>query len=281
MARPLRLEFAGALYHVTSRGDRREDIYLTDNDRNAYLEILGEVCERYNWIIHAYCLMDNHYHILIETPDSNLSKGMRQLNGVYTQYFNRTHNRVGHVYQGRYVAIIIQKETYLLEVARYVVLNPVRARMVRTAKDWPWSSYRATSGHICPPVWLYTNWIIAHFSRRKSTAVDRYRKFVAEGKNQPSIWEQLRNQVYIGNEDYIKQIQTKITKETDLSEIPASQRRPMPKSLDFYAQKYNDRDQAMLAAYQSGGYSMKDLAKYFDLHYTSVSRIINGKYYAQ
>ena len=90
MARPLRLEFAGALYHVTTRGDRREDIYLTDNDRNAYLEILGEVCERYNWIIHAYCLMDNHYHILIETPDSNLSKGMRQLNGVYTQYFNRT-----------------------------------------------------------------------------------------------------------------------------------------------------------------------------------------------
>ena len=281
MARPLRLEFAGALYHVTSRGDRREDIYLTDNDRNAYLEILGEVCERYNWIIHAYCLMDNHYHILIETPDSNLSKGMRQLNGVYTQYFNRTHNRVGHVYQGRYVAIIIQKETYLLEVARYVVLNPVRARMVRTAKDWPWSSYRATSGYICPPVWLNTNWIIAHFSRSKSTAMDRYRKFVAEGKNQPSIWEQLRNQVYIGNEDYIKQIQTKITKETDLSEIPASQRRPMPKSLDFYAQKYNDRDQAMLAAYQSGGYSMKDLAKYFDLHYTSVSRIINGKYYAQ
>jgi len=281
MARPLRLEFAGALYHVTSRGDRREDIYLTDNDRNAYLEILGEVCERYNWIIHAYCLMDNHYHILIETPDSNLSKGMRQLNGVYTQYFNRTHKRVGHVYQGRYVAIIIQKETYLLEVARYVVLNPVRARMVRTAKDWPWSSYRATSGHICPPVWLYTNWIIAHFSRSKSTAMDRYRKFVAEGKNQPSIWEQLRNQVYIGNEDYIKQIQTKITKEADLSEIPASQRRPMPKSLDFYAQKYNDRDQAMLAAYQSGGYSMKDLAKYFDLHYTSVSRIINGKYYAQ
>lgn len=281
MARPLRLEFAGALYHVTSRGDRREDIYLTDNDRNAYLEILGEVCERYNWIIHAYCLMDNHYHILIETPDSNLSKGMRQLNGVYTQYFNRTHKRVGHVYQGRYVAIIIQKETYLLEVARYVVLNPVRARMEHTAKDWPWSSYRATSGYICPPVWLNTNWIIAHFSSSKSTAMDLYRKFVAEGKNQTSIWEQLRNQVYLGNEDYIKQIQTKITKEVDLSEIPASQRRPMPKSLDFYAQKYNDRDQAMLAAYQSGGYSMKDLAKYFDLHYTSVSRIINGKYYAQ
>lgn len=178
-------------------------------------------------------------------------------------------------------AIIIQKETYLLEVARYIVLNPVRARMVRTAKDWPWSSYRATSGHICPPVWLNTDWIIAHFSRSKSTAMDRYRKFVAEGKNQPSVWEQLRNQMYIGNEDYIKQIQTKITKETDLSEIPASQRRPMPKSLDFYAQKYNDRDQAMLAAYQSGGYSMKDLATYFDLHYTSVSRIINGKYYAQ
>ncbi|MEA3276937.1 MAG: transposase, partial [Pseudomonadota bacterium] len=130
MARPLRLEFAGALYHVTARGDGREDIYPTDADRRLFLDVLADVWERFNWTVHAYCLMSNHYHLLVETPDANLSKGMRQLNGVYTQRFNRTHDRVGHVFQGRYKAILVQKETNLLDLARYLVLNPVRARMV-------------------------------------------------------------------------------------------------------------------------------------------------------
>ena len=114
MARPLRLEFAGALYHVTARGDGREDIYLSDGDRQLFLAILGAVWERSNWQVHAYCLMTNHYHLLIETPDPNLAKGMRQLNGVYTQRFHHMHGRVGHVFQGRYKAILVQKESYLL-----------------------------------------------------------------------------------------------------------------------------------------------------------------------
>ena len=281
MARPLRLEFAGALYHITSRGNRREDIYLSDDDRTAYLLTLAKVCDRFNWIVHAYCLMGNHYHLLIETPDGNLSKGMRQLNGVYTQYFNRTHRRVGHLYQGRYKAIIVQKETYLLEVARYIVLNPVRAYMVDTAYDWPWSSYLATAGFISSPDWLNAEWIVAHFSTCKKTAIDRYRQFVADGKNQCSIWGQLRNQIYIGSDNYIKHIQTKIVENADLSEIPLIQRRSSPQSIEYYETKCKDRNQAILAAYQSGGYSMKELASYFALHYTSVSRIINGKYYAQ
>jgi len=281
MGRPLRLEFAGALYQITSRGDHQEAIYLTDDDRNAYLETLGKMCDRHNWTVHAYCLMDNHYHILVETPDSNLSKGMRQLNGVYTQYFNRTHQRVGHVYQGRYKAIIVQKEAYLLEVARYIVLNPVRARMVRAAKDWNWSSYRATAGQTDSPSWLDSQWIIAHFAKRRATAIDRYKQFIAEGKNQPSIWERLRNQIFIGNEDYIEKIQRKIDKDVDISEVPSSQRRPIPKSIEYYAKKYNDRDQAIVAVYNSGGYSMKEIAMYFELHYSSVSRIISGRYYAQ
>jgi len=142
MARPLRLESAGALYHVTARGDRGEDIYLDDADREDFLALLGEVCDRFNWAIHAYCLMTNHYHLLVETPDGNLSRGMRQLNGVYTQASNRRRRRVGHVFQGRYKAILVQKEAYLLELSRYVVLNPVRARVVGQAGEWPWSNYR-------------------------------------------------------------------------------------------------------------------------------------------
>jgi len=130
MARPLRLEFAGALYHVTSRGNRREEIYLDDQDRRRFLTLLAEVCERFNWRVHAYCLMSNHYHLLIETPDANLSRCMRQVNGVHTQAANRRHGQVGHVFQGRFKALLVQKESYLLELARYVILNPVRAGMV-------------------------------------------------------------------------------------------------------------------------------------------------------
>lgn len=137
MSRPLRLEYAGALYHITSRGDRREAIYEDDNDRNAFISVLEGVCDTYNWVCHAYCLMSNHYHLLIETPDANLSKGMRQLNGLYTQTYNRTHGRVGHVFQGRYKAILVEKENYLLELSRYIVLNPVRAGIVRSVRDWP------------------------------------------------------------------------------------------------------------------------------------------------
>ena len=154
MSRPIRIEFSGALYHVTSRGDRREAIYEDDVDRERFLSVLGQVSEDFNWVCHAWCLMDNHYHLLIETPDGNLSKGMRQLNGVYTQYSNRRHRRVGHLFQGRYKAILIDGDSYLLELARYVVLNPVRAGMVKGPGEWPWSSYLAMVGKQSSPPWL-------------------------------------------------------------------------------------------------------------------------------
>ncbi|MFH1142435.1 MAG: transposase, partial [Candidatus Uhrbacteria bacterium] len=146
MARPLRIEFPGATYHVTSRGNARNDIFLSDNDRHQFLKTLSETIERYNWLCHSYCLMGNHYHILIETPEGNLAKGMRQLNGVYTQAFNKINQRVGHIFQGRYKAFLIEKEPYLLEVIRYIVLNPVRALLVNDPKNWKWSSYCAFAG---------------------------------------------------------------------------------------------------------------------------------------
>ncbi len=124
MTRPVRIEFEGALYHVTSRGDRREAIYEDDADRMKFLEILETVIRDFNWVCHAYCLMTNHYHLVIETPDGNLSKGMRQLNGVYTQASNHRHDRSGHLFQGRYKAILVDGDSYLLELPRYVVLNP-------------------------------------------------------------------------------------------------------------------------------------------------------------
>jgi len=277
MARPLRIEFAGALYHVTSRGDGREDIYLDDGDRFLFLEVIASVCERFNWVLHAYCLMGNHYHLLIETPDSNLSKGMRQLNGVYTQRFNRKHKRVGHVFQGRYKSIIVQKESYLLELARYIVLNPVRAQMVRSAKDWPWSSYRATAGLVEGSVWLQVDWLLSGFSKKKKTATLKYREFVSSGKNQPKPWEELKNQIYLGSDKFVDDMQCKISPETNLSEIPSSQKRKVSKSIQYYENTYRDRDEAIVLAYASGGYSMKEIGDYFALHYSRVSRIIKAK----
>ena len=154
MARPLRLEYEGALYHVTSRGNARESIFLDEGDRSRFLEILADVVDRYGWICHAYCLMTNHYHLLIETPSAGLSRGMQLLNGVYTQWVNRRHDRVGHLLQGRFKAILVEKESHLLELARYVVLNPVRAKMVRSVRAWRWRSYRATAGQTEVPEFL-------------------------------------------------------------------------------------------------------------------------------
>ena len=145
MARPLRIEYPGAVYHVTSRGNARQSIFIDYVDRQVFLKVLGNVVEKYNWLCHAFCLLDNHYHILVETQDPNLSLGTRQLNAVYTQRVNIRHHRVGHLFKGRYKAILVEKNEHLLELCRYIVINPVRARMVSEPRQWQWSSYTATA----------------------------------------------------------------------------------------------------------------------------------------
>lgn len=187
MSRPLRIELTGGLYHVTSRGDRREDIYHDDTDRLSWLEVLAQCCERYNWAIHAWCQMPNHYHLIVATAEGNLSAGMRQLNGVYTQTVNRRHRRVGHVFQGRYKAILVERDSYLLELSRYVVLNPVRAAMVKHARQWPWSSYRAIVGEASPPPWLNTAWLLGHFGTQRSRQIAGYVEFVQQGVRGPGV----------------------------------------------------------------------------------------------
>ncbi|MEZ5583934.1 MAG: transposase [Candidatus Competibacteraceae bacterium] len=235
MSRPLRIELPGGLYHVTSRGDRRDDIYLDDNDRLLWLDMFGSVCERFNWICHAYCLMGNHYHIVIETVDGDLSKGMRQLNGVYTQQFNRRHARIGHVFQGRYKGILVQQEAYLLELCRYVVLNPVRVQWVDDPREWPWSSYRAIIGDAACPDWLNRDGLLRLFSRWRRSAIGRYMEFVEAGIGAPRIWDSLKNQIFLGDEKFVARMQQSILFNTSLDEVPRIQHRPVAKPVDFYA----------------------------------------------
>ncbi|CAK0770780.1 transposase [Gammaproteobacteria bacterium] len=274
MTRPLRLEFSGALYHVTARGNGREAIYLADGDRCMFFEVLGGVWERYNWTVHAYCLMTNHYHLLVETPDANLSKGMRQLNGVYTQRFNRTHERVGHVFQGRYKAILVQKDVYLLELARYIVLNPVRARMVRAPGEWPWSSYRAMVGEVAAPLWLETQPILAAFGETEATAAEHYACFVAEGRDLPSVWERLKHQVFLGSDTFVESMGRQVPKNRDLREVPQAKAREPAQPLADYARIHFERDDAIVAAFASGSYTLKEIGDYFGLHYSRISKIV-------
>ena len=297
MARPLRLEFAHALYHVTSRGNRREDIYHDDADRQAWLSVLAQVCKRFNWTVHAYCLMSNHYHLLVETLEPNLSAGMRQLNGVYTQLTNRAHGRVGHVFQGRFKAIVVDKDNYLLELARYVVLNPVRAGMVQDPGQWPWSSYGAmlAPGWLPGADWLATDKLLAYFAPDQQSldrvpdrladreiAQQRYVNHVREGIGLPSVWKDVSGQVYLGDEKFINKMsamaeQTPQGARTGRSrlEIPHAQRRPVPLPLAVYVQQHhNNRNAAIQAAFAAGSYTMAQLAEHFGLHYTSVSRIV-------
>ncbi len=274
MTRPLRIEFAGALYHVTARGNAQGDIYKDDEDRLKFLSLLNNTCNRYRWHCHAYCLMSNHYHLLIETEDASLSKGMKYLNGTYTQSFNRHNKRVGHVLQGRYKAILVQKESYLLELARYIVLNPVRARMVREAKNWPWSSYRATAGYTLPAFCLTIDWILSTFSRTKKQAHKSYREFVKAGKNQPSPWESLKNQIYLGSDEFVEDMQCKLDPEQSLNDVPRSQKQSPKKPLSYYENRFSCRNEAMYRAYISGSYTLAEVGKWFGLSYATVSRAV-------
>lgn len=273
MARPLRIEFAGALYHITSRGDRREDIFLGDFDREEWLGVLGNVCSRFNWVVHAYCQMSNHYHLLVETVDGNLSRGMRQLNGHYTQRFNRRHGLVGHLFQGRYKAILVQKEVYLLALTRYVVLNPVRAAMVRKPQDWRWSSCPAVLGLAAAAPWLDTDWLLGQFGRRRGIARKAYQRFLTEGEGVPGPLEQTRHQLLLGNDAFVDRFKAD-AKPDELRELSKAHRRTLAWPLDEYQRRYRDRDKAIAKAYYSGAYTMAEIGVFFGLHYMTVSRAV-------
>jgi putative transposase len=282
MARPLRLEFPGALYHVTARGNAGEAIYLDEEDHRRFLEVLAQVAQRSNWLCHGYCLMTNHYHLIVETPEANLSAGMRQLNGVYTQRFNRHHGRVGHVFQGRFKAILVERDSYLLELCRYVVLNPVRAKMVKDPARYVWSSYRATAGLEGRPGFLTVDWILGQFARTPSAARRRYVEFVRAGIGLPSPWEKLQGQTLLGTAGFVDTLKPYLSSRRRLKEVPRAQRLLDRPAL---AQILSDegegskvrRNRLIRKAHLQYGYTLTQIARKLGIHYTTVSKVINAK----
>lgn len=271
MARPLRCEYAGAVYHLTSRGNARQPIYATDDDRQGFLRLLAQAIERFHWTCYAYCLMNNHYHLVVETRLPTLSQGMRHLNGVYTQRFNRVHRRVGHVFQGRYQAIVVERDAHLLELCRYVVLNPVRAGLVQDPATWPWSSYRATIGLDPAPAWLAVDQVLAHWAGTRRVAQARYHTFVLDGLRAPSPWRRLQGQIYLGSEAFCQRFLV----DEPLPEVPRQQLQPIRPSLSGLFIESGDREQKALEAYRRYGYRMREIAEYVGVHYATISRWIH------
>ena len=274
MARPLRLEYPGALYHVTARGNAKGDIYLDDADRRIFLRLLGTTATRQHWLLHAFCLMGNHYHLLIEAPEPNLSRGMHRLNGAYSQCFNRRHERVGHVLQGRFTAILVECEAYLLELARYVPLNPVRAAFVTSPEDWPWSSYRPTAGLEPSPPWLTTSAVLERFACEAERARLRFREFVRDGLNAPAPWSALQGQVFLGSEQFAVRMGRALIQTPISTEIPRADRlagRPALAALlgPPSATDRQRRNAAIIEAHLVHGYSLADISRYLGLHYST------------
>jgi len=279
MARPLRIEYPGGVYHVTSRGNARQAIFADDPDRGAFLELLGRVIERFNWLCHAYCLMGNHYHLLIETPEGNLSSGMRELNGRYTQTYNRRHGRVGHLLQGRYKAIVVDRDSYLLELCRYIVLNPVRTGVVKGPQAYRWSSYGATCGGVAAPKWLHTDWLLQQFAKTRASAVRRYVAFVGQGVEVESPWNELRGQVLLGDESFAARIGRDLAKMSEWREVPRRERYAHRPSLGaLFGAEENDslaeRDERIWRANREYGYSLSDIGRSLGLHYSTVSKAV-------
>ncbi|MGV7208623.1 transposase [Oxalobacteraceae bacterium A2-2] len=273
MTRPLRLQFPGALYHVTARGDRRLAIYGDELDRVRWLDILGHVCHRHHFIVYSYCQMSNHFHLLVETPEANLARGMQHLNGAYTRHFNRRHGLAGHLFQGRYHAVLVQKQRYLLALCRYIALNPLRAGMVEAAEQWPWSSHALLLRRLpCPP-WLDSGWLLSQFDGIGSAALQRYAEFVRGGVGLPSPLYDTRHQVLLGDEGFVASYR-KPDRAQQCREIVREQRRALALSLEEYQARFATRQEAIAQAYRSTAYSMREIASHFGVSYRTVSRIV-------
>ncbi len=193
MGRPPRLTYPGAQYHITSRGNNKGDIFQSEIDFNIFLAVLGQTIDKYGWECLSYCLMNNHYHLYIKTPIDNISKGMKYLNGGFAKLINRNQNRSGHLFQGRFHSVLIKDDKQALAVVRYIILNPVRAGIVKNPSEWKWSSFRPTIGLDRSPRWLNHDEILSYFHTNKIIAISQYSEYVSEGIGLASPLHNIKN----------------------------------------------------------------------------------------
>jgi len=281
MARAFRILAAGALYHVVARGNAQMAIYCDDIDRRRFLTILEAIVERYRIECHAYCLMSNHYHVVVRTLDPNLSSAFHYLNSVYAQWWNKRHERVGHVLQGRFKAQVIQREGYFLEACRYVVLNPVRAGLVKQVEDWAWSSYAASAGlEPCPPL-LTTSLLLG---RPSAPAWRAYRAFIAAGVPESDKAAALRCDVPLVGTEAFAAAHREVIERAHPTEVLRRDRaigRPTLEELFAEVHDKPTRNLRIREARDRFHYRVSEIARHISLHYASVSRIASAGHSAR
>ncbi|GFE59542.1 transposase [Geobacter sp. AOG2] len=282
MARPLRIEYPGAFYHVTSRGNEQKDVFKNQRDRERFLVYLASATERYGAVIHAYCLMGNHYHLLLETPGGNLSQIMRHINGAYTTYFNVKRKRAGHLFQGRYKAILVEADDYAAELSRYIHLNPVRVGIVERPEHYQWSSYRNYCGESEPPEWLKTGFILGCFGKKSADAHKKYRAFVEDrlGKEYESPLRRAIGASILGSPAFVEEIAATHLKGKEDRNIPVLRQfamRPTPEQIieDVEAEFGEDIKLARRASihlcHKYSGMRLKELGECFNVRDTGIS----------
>ena len=279
MSRPVRIEFPGAVYHVTSKGRDDHVVFKDAEDKGVFLNVVENVVDRFGWLVHSYVLMDDHYHLVVEVPAANLSKGMRQLNGVYTQHVNRRHDQEGPIFQGRFKSVLIEKRNYLLPVCRHIVTNPSRQPELGSYSSYKWSSYRALAGQVKTPGFLHQVDVLNHFGKREKDAQRKYREYVKEGANAESPLDQRSNQVLLGSPRFLNEMQPILHGERLSKKGPKTAKRR--RSLNSMFKKVDDktrpeRNKLIKKAHLDFGYTLMEIGEHLGLHYTTVSKVINA-----
>jgi REP element-mobilizing transposase RayT len=278
MSRPVRIEFPGANYYVTSRGLNDKLVFRDNEDRAVFLNVLSGVVERFGWLLHSYVMLDSHYHLVVECPKANLSKGMRQLNGVYTQHFNRRHEDDGPLFQGRFRSVLFEASEYLLPLCRHTVLNPVRLKLTGSAQQYRWSSHRATARQIQTPGFLTTDAVLGHFGKREKDNQKKYKDYVKTGVGTESPLEARSGQVLLGSPKFVRDMQPILNGEKLAKRGPkrAQRRRSLPvlfKNIDDKTRV--ERNALIRKAHIDHSYTLMEIGEYLGLHYTTVSKVVN------
>ncbi len=279
MVRPLRIQYPGAVYHVITRGNDKRDLFRTDEDRIDFLSNLGDCLALHNVACHAYCLMGHHHHLMIETPDGNLSQFMHDLNGNYAMGFHTRHGTSGHLYEGRFKSFVIEKEPYGLAVIAYIVNNPVKDGFVDHPQGWPWSSYGATAGIVRAPDWLETEFTLGLFGKKRSEAQRKYREFVKRRLIAESPYEGLKGNI-LGSPQFVHAIWDEVDGNEDVKEYSRDERiigRPSLDELFETAITKRQRDDAIRFARFRCGYLNTEIARHLNMHDSTVSKIVRSK----
>lgn len=277
MARQLRIQYPSAIYHIMARGDGGQNIFNNPGDYKMFLKTYQKVLEDYNWISYAYCLMPNHYHLFIKIMDPNLSLGMKQLNGVYTKQYNIKRGRLGHVFQGRFKSILVEDLGYQGKLIRYIVMNPIRAGLVKNVGDWRWSSHKEMIDEKIESRCLHRKEALRFFEEDIYKARKRYIEYLCEELYNDNVWEDLNNGFILGSIEFVTKIMTKYGKKSDSADIPKRERfagRPEIDILFKGIKNKKERNKKILESFYDFGYTQAEIANYFGFHHSTISRII-------